>query len=112
MYSFVWMRIFPILISLTTDSSAGSIVSPARRIETPHNCRGTGQKNPSINREELVYEMVYNLVFNTMCDRNEFKNTIVKSNIGRQRATCIKANACKYSALTTLLKGWITLSSG
>ena len=34
--SLVWMRIFPILTSLHTDSRAGSIVSPARSIDTPH----------------------------------------------------------------------------
>ena len=40
-YSLVWIRIFPILMSFTTDSKAGSIVSPARRIDTPHNCKET-----------------------------------------------------------------------
>ena len=33
--SLVWIRIFPILMSLHTDSRAGSIVSPARSIDTP-----------------------------------------------------------------------------
>lgn len=56
--------------------------------------------------------MVYNLVFNIMCDGNEFKNIIVEFNIGCQRVICIKVNVCKYSVLIILLKGWIIIFSG
>ena len=48
--SLVWMRILPTVGSLQTDASAGSRTSPARRMDTPHNCgeererRGKGEE--------------------------------------------------------------------
>ena len=42
--SLVWMRIFPILTSLHKDSRAGSMVSPALSIDTPHSYKEAWQQ--------------------------------------------------------------------
>ena len=42
MVSLVWMRIFPMVASLQTDSSAGSSTSPALMMDTPHSYRREG----------------------------------------------------------------------
>lgn len=57
--SLVWIRIFPILMSLQTDSRAGSIVSPARSIDTPHSWKETTH---TLKQEEKWFRLVPMLI--------------------------------------------------
>lgn len=57
--SLVWIRIFPILMSLQTDSRAGSIVSPARSIDTPHSWKETTH---TLKQEEKWFRFVPMLI--------------------------------------------------